>query len=338
MNHLLLLAKKQYLYGEIFFPVESGQSKVMVVPVIADIDGTPQLGQIDEFGIPQLTYYKCYIPTPILTLNGFDASFKVADTLGNVIEAPAYGNDAIYSYVKGTISGYSPQIMKEYVSNHGGSLEMNTAQVIQWPGMVEGNQVYGRFRFCVPTSYESEAREIIGEKAPQELFGLSDNTISTGIVTGANSSRNYGSADGLVYFPEEEYRAKGITTSMYYAAMKYVFWSENCSTIPNYDRVDCGWKGGSQWTINKVTLEVVNHKGWENDGINLGFYSIGVSWGNLHSMLTKHYLKDPEANPAYVAKWRAIVDAKSIPDSHNANRMFMKENKEFFHKIGSLWV
>lgn len=31
----------------------------------------------------------------------------------------------------------------------------------------------------------------------------------------------------------------------------------------------------------------------EGDGLNLGFYSIGVEWGNLHQMLKTKYCCNP---------------------------------------------
>lgn len=176
VKHLMLLAKKQYLYGEVFFPVETSGAKVMVCPVIADTIGN---AQVHSDG--QLTYYLCYIPTPLMMLNGYNDVFQVADKQGYLISEATYGSDALYSYVKGTIEGFSPQVMKQYVNQNKSPLPMSVASMAKWPGEFEGAAVFGRFRFCVPTQFEAQAREIIGKDAPQELFGLTDNSISTGL-------------------------------------------------------------------------------------------------------------------------------------------------------------
>lgn len=100
LKHLMLLANKQYLYGEVFFPVESGPSKVLVSPVIADVDGEAQVSE-------ELTYYNCFVPTPVMMLSEYRQHFEPSVD-GLVLPEAAYGSSAVYSYVKGTIGGFSP--------------------------------------------------------------------------------------------------------------------------------------------------------------------------------------------------------------------------------------
>lgn len=155
--------------------------------------------------------------------------------------------------------------------------------MVKWPGNVGGNAVFGRFRFCVPSQYEQQAKEIIGKNAPQELFGLTDSSISTGltVVKGNNSSYNVGVGGDLMYFPAEQYEGK-ITPGMYYNTFRYIWASETGTNYPKYDRISD-----------------------ETDGLNLGMYSIGLKHGNLDTYL-KHYYNEQGANPAFVDKWKAL--------------------------------
>lgn len=103
------LASAGFLWGEIFFPSESGSAKVMVCKVIDEADGTPQTDSSKN-----LTYYQCYIPMPLLVLNGYNDAFQISSADGQQL-MPSYQASAVYSYIKGTISGFGPSVVKQYI-------------------------------------------------------------------------------------------------------------------------------------------------------------------------------------------------------------------------------
>lgn len=187
---LAKIANAGLLWGEVFFPVEGGSAKVMVCRVIDECDGVPYTDITRN-----LTYYTCYIPTPLLTLNGYNDSFQICDFDGQPV-TPSYQSSATYSYLKGTISGFSPATVKQYISQQGSLFCDSNVSITKWPGVdANGNTAFGRFRFCIPDQKASEAKDTIGKELPQALIGISDKSMAQGVaatpVVGSNASSTW---------------------------------------------------------------------------------------------------------------------------------------------------
>lgn len=175
---LLKLAENGLLYGEVFFPAESGSSKVMVCKVIAEADGNAMVDQAKD-----LTYYQCYIPTPVLVLDAYKDSFQVTGADGAAIDSPSYQSSANYSYLKGTISGFSPAVVNQYLAQQGQIFSNSGISISKWPGVDSGGgTAFGRFRFCIPEQKVSQARDAMGKDVPEALMGITDRAIADGIT------------------------------------------------------------------------------------------------------------------------------------------------------------
>lgn len=175
---LVKLAEKGILYGEVFFPAESGSSKVMVCKVIAEADGNAMLDRAKD-----LTYYQCFIPTPVLVLDAYKDSFQVAGPDGAAIETPSYQSSANYSYLKGMIGGFSPAVVKQYLAQQGQIFSNTGVSITRWPGVAaNGSTAFGRFRFCIPEQKVSQARDAMGKDVPEALVGITDKAIADGIT------------------------------------------------------------------------------------------------------------------------------------------------------------
>lgn len=193
-DDLCKLCKDGVLYAEIFFPSQT-TADIMIARVIYDTDGTTKVSG-------DLTFWNCYIPAPILALDGYNSYFELM--AGNTtIQQPSYGSNAIYSYVNATIQGFGPASVKTQIETTNPT--SMTATITKWPGMAEDAQgyavAYARVRLVVPPDMASQAETSIGKKLPERLTTLSDASIATGIaqsmVVGGDSSTMVTSGSGL---------------------------------------------------------------------------------------------------------------------------------------------
>lgn len=149
------IAKANALYAEIFFPSETS-ADIMLARVIYDTDGT-------TMNSGELTFWKCYIPTPVLVLEPYNSYFEVMVGTDTVTEA-SYPSSSIYSYVNATITGFSPSSVKGELASSPIPTSMN-ATITKWPGIAPevGQPAYGRVRLVVPPDLKGAAEAALGK-------------------------------------------------------------------------------------------------------------------------------------------------------------------------------
>lgn len=253
------LCKDGVLYAEIFFPSQT-TADIMIARVIYDTDGSTKVSG-------DLTFWNCYIPAPILALDGYNSYFELM--AGNsVIQQPSYGSNAIYSYVNATIQGFSPSVVSSQIqTNNPTSM---TATITKWPGMAEDAQgyavAYARVRLVVPPDMASQAESSIGKKLPERLTALTDSTIATGIaqsaVVGGDSTLAATASDGTYWYDQNEL-GQYISYDAWGKAFRVIFGFEVGTTIPSWDDVTAGnGKGGNgenfvSWGPTQLTKETL---------------------------------------------------------------------------------
>lgn len=199
------LAKKGALYGEIFLPsgTNSNSGRVMVCRVIKESSGEKRSFSLFGNALMSLFYYDCFVPAPLLMINGYRDVYKVSDSFNNLITDAAFNQSATYSYAKATIETFGPSVIQNYIKTQG-QLETVSGKVLWEQNATEQLQtLLGRFRFVVPPSAASTATSIIKEEDAPDLYKMTDPSIADGLTrSAAPVGQITNVASGSFYYPE----------------------------------------------------------------------------------------------------------------------------------------
>lgn len=268
------LAEKGVLLAEVAFPNGTRANTVHLKVTV-------------EAGCsPQGRAHVIYFPFPLLLTNEFNTLGKVTVNNGE-IKTVGQGDctypfaSSKFNHLDGTIDGFTPQFVKDIISQDGRMLMTKDCVLYQFDGQTKdfpSNACYIRFYLDsskqalidqefpnIPDEYRKELYKGIGEaKMGQDVIGWEESAVYTG--------------DYDIYFPAE--LAEVITKEKYLKALQIV----RCAEIGTPNPKSAGY----------VEWNVAN----DGAGITYGIYQTTGKSGGL-SRLIELYINDSNSNKVY---------------------------------------